>query len=210
MTMVAVSRQRKHSTSNSDPCFICGDPVFIIKTSAGRGKMAHRACRQTSSAEFRHDAECIYCGVRFASLRRSNGVKTRCCSRSCARKAELSEGRLVLFQGVRVGRDPEKRKRSGEVARRGRRARLLGVKRDIYTTADILARDGCECSLCGEVVELSLKYPDSLSVSVDHVVPVSKGGDDTLANVAVAHLICNLRKGNRLGVCDGDEEVESS
>jgi 5-methylcytosine-specific restriction endonuclease McrA len=30
------------------------------------------------------------------------------------------------------------------------------------------------------------------------VIPLSKGGNDTIENVRPAHAICNLRKGSRL------------
>lgn len=33
-----------------------------------------------------------------------------------------------------------------------------------------------------------------MSASLDHVVPLSKGGDHTRSNSVVAHLICNIRK----------------
>ena len=36
-----------------------------------------------------------------------------------------------------------------------------------------------------------------MSVSLDHVVPLSRGGSHTLGNVRCAHLICNIRKGSK-------------
>ena len=56
---------------------------------------------------------------------------------------------------------------------------------------------------------MRLHWPDRRSPSVDHVVPLSRGGDDTLANVKLSHLTCNLSKGNRVEeVCDGGKEAE--
>lgn len=62
----------------------------------------------------------------------------------------------------------------------------------------LVRRDGLDCSLCDSAVDLSLKYPNPLSRSVDHVIPRSKGGADDPSNYALAHLICNVRKNNRL------------
>lgn len=59
-------------------------------------------------------------------------------------------------------------------------------------------RDGTECSVCLLPVDLALKRPDPLSPSVDHVVPRSRGGADAPENVALAHLVCNIRKGVRV------------
>lgn len=51
-----------------------------------------------------------------------------------------------------------------------------------------LARDGGVCWLCGK--------PGA--TTVDHVVPRSLGGPDTLANLRAAHGSCNSARGTRL------------
>jgi hypothetical protein len=54
----------------------------------------------------------------------------------------------------------------------------------------------------GEAVqptELDLDDPgyDLLAASVDHIVPLSAGGSDTLENLQIAHRFCNFSKHNR-------------
>jgi len=66
--------------------------------------------------------------------------------------------------------------------------------------ARLADRDGADCGLCGEPVELSLRFPHPMSPSVDHVVPWSLGGSHDLANLQLAHLSCNCRKGNRVNL----------
>jgi len=39
--------------------------------------------------------------------------------------------------------------------------------------------------------------PHPKAPTVDHIVPVSEGGDDTRANVQLAHFVCNSVKGAR-------------
>lgn len=51
------------------------------------------------------------------------------------------------------------------------------------------------CSLCGVRIDPSLAWPDHGSKSVDHIVPLAKGGTHEQSNLAWAHLICNIRKG---------------
>ena len=77
--------------------------------------------------------------------------------------------------------------------RRG--ARVPG---ELIVPTDVFERDGWTCGLCNVGVDRSLKWPDPMSVSLDHVIPVSKGGMHSLANVQCAHLSCNVSKGNRV------------
>jgi 5-methylcytosine-specific restriction endonuclease McrA len=61
------------------------------------------------------------------------------------------------------------------------------VKRKISRRA-LFARDGHRCVYCGSGMRLTL----------DHVVPRSRGGDSVWENVVTSCAPCNLRKGNRL------------
>lgn len=61
----------------------------------------------------------------------------------------------------------------------------------------ILAR-GDTCALCGAPVDFSLRFPHPLSATVDHIIPVSKGGHPSaLENLQLAHLICNQVKSSK-------------
>jgi len=55
---------------------------------------------------------------------------------------------------------------------------------------NLLIRDGHECQYCGR--ELSIH-----TATVDHIVPVSRGGRKVWSNVVAACKPCNGRKGNR-------------
>ena len=63
-----------------------------------------------------------------------------------------------------------------------------GVKRKISRRA-LFARDGWRCVYCGAA---------SGRLTLDHVVPRSRGGDSVWENVVTSCAPCNLRKGNRL------------
>lgn len=55
------------------------------------------------------------------------------------------------------------------------------------------------CGICGKPVDKSLKYPDPYSASVDHIIPVSKGGHPSaMDNLQLAHLKCNRLKWDKL------------
>ena len=56
------------------------------------------------------------------------------------------------------------------------------------------------CGICGKPVDFSLKYPHPLSPTVDHIVPVSKGGHPSdINNLQLAHRCCNRQKSDKVG-----------
>ena len=65
-----------------------------------------------------------------------------------------------------------------------------------FSRGNIYLRDHNRCQYCGR------KFPSS-ELSLDHVVPISRGGKSSWENVVCACLPCNVRKGNRL-VGEGD------
>lgn len=56
---------------------------------------------------------------------------------------------------------------------------------------EVLKRDGGRCVLCGD------SKKDGVKLHVDHILPRSKGGKDTLDNLQTLCQPCNLGKGNR-------------
>jgi 5-methylcytosine-specific restriction endonuclease McrA len=66
------------------------------------------------------------------------------------------------------------------------------------TTAEVreLLDAAAACPICG--VEMDDTGRGSASKSIDHVVPVSQGGENTLSNVRVVCFGCNARAGLRL------------
>lgn len=55
----------------------------------------------------------------------------------------------------------------------------------------IYLRDGCACAWCGASVE------QGAQLTLDHLLPVSKGGTNNEANLVTACQRCNSSRGNR-------------
>jgi 5-methylcytosine-specific restriction endonuclease McrA len=72
------------------------------------------------------------------------------------------------------------------------------VSRTVMTVEMLVERDGAECRICGDVVDVSLPRTNRFGATVDHVIPLKHGGLDVPENLALAHWICNVRKGSRL------------
>lgn len=84
--------------------------------------------------------------------------------------------------------------------RKKRNARVCGrcPRQSVgYKWRILRARDGDSCHLCDDVIDFSLKRPEPLSRSVDHIVPVSQGGSPDVENLRLAHLLCNMRRRTR-------------
>jgi len=79
-----------------------------------------------------------------------------------------------------------------------RRAQKLGTQVEDIRPIDIYERDIWLCGLCLTPVDPDVSWPDPMSASLDHVLPLSKGGTHTYENVQLAHLACNVSKGNRV------------
>lgn len=55
------------------------------------------------------------------------------------------------------------------------------------------------CGICGQPVDMTFKPPHPLSPSVDHIIPVSKGGHPSdLSNLQLAHRWCNRQKSDKI------------
>lgn len=80
-----------------------------------------------------------------------------------------------------------------------RRARTRGAQQGGSAfLADIIERDGMNCASCQAAVDLALAWPHPMSKSVDHRLPLSRGGEHSLENTQLMHLRCNLSKGARV------------
>lgn len=81
---------------------------------------------------------------------------------------------------------------------RRRRAAILNNGVVPYRDSDIFERDEWVCKLCLDPVDATLPRSSKWGATIDHVLPISKGGADAPENVQLAHRVCNVRKGDRI------------
>lgn len=100
----------------------------------------------------------------------------------------------------RVG-NPETRRASLRRKSQQRRARMKGDTEAPQIDRDDVAEQAkWICGLCDSSVDRTLAWPDPLSASLDHILPLAAGGLHRLDNVQLAHLGCNMSKGARIDI----------
>jgi len=52
------------------------------------------------------------------------------------------------------------------------------------------------CFVCHKKINKFVRCPDWNAATIEHILPISKGGTHTWDNVAPAHYRCNLAKGD--------------
>lgn len=72
-----------------------------------------------------------------------------------------------------------------------------------YSENQVLLIYGSACHICKKEINLLSKRSVGAlgwqnSLHIDHVIPISKGGEDTIDNVRPSHAICNLKKSNTI------------
>ena len=98
--------------------------------------------------------------------------------------------------------NPSLRKPLDKLTRR--RANIYINGTEPYTKEQVIERWGTDCHVCLQPINWNApaspaKGPGwEAGGQIDHVVPISRGGEDKLDNLKPIHALCNLRKGTKL------------
>lgn len=163
-------------SSKRRPCDSCGKSLSV--TAKSRPDPVCRDCRRAARQRV-----CTACGKGYESL----SAESRYCSIACANRHK---------DGLRPAHASANERYAAKC--RARRARARGNGVEPYSLADVIAKSGRTCGICGNPVNIKLSGLDKWGPTVDHILPISHGGPDTLANVQLAHRHCNVRKSNKL------------
>lgn len=170
-------------------CPECGEPVLYprVYCSAICRQRAKYARGKLSGLEARKRALRI---ARYESRRRP----TRTCSVEGCDGKHVARGmcRNHYRQAKCAEGDPSYM--GGGTHNFRSKARRYGVEYEPIRKVSIFERDGWTCGICSDPVDRALSWPDRLSASLDHIIPISRGGAHVTANVQCSHLVCNIRK----------------
>lgn len=136
---------------------------------------------------------CKRCGKTYTIEQYMKSIGTRYernsgyCSRACRDKAKAENDR----RNRQRYRSEGKRHRCKHYTR----AKKLGLPAEEgITLKKLIARDGATCAICGLACDCGGDFRGDLYPSIDHIVPLAKGGGHTWDNVQVAHRLCNSNK----------------
>lgn len=169
-------------------CCVCGEEVCISRPSYAR------TCSEKCSKEHRRQkSRDKYEALTGVRLRPANGPRPcRFCNRVIVPDHVLGRGRDVC--------DYCNTHRGSFRAR----ARLYGVPYTHVSRKAVFRRDGWRCQLCGRKVKRTNTRNKATgrlhprTASLDHIVPLRRGGPHEEANCQCACLTCNVRKNARL------------
>lgn len=125
-----------------------------------------------------------------ASYRRRKAVAPKCTEDGCDRPS-ISRGLCGShYSAVWRADNPDK-----HTAKNLRyRAQKQHEGAELFSRIEVMELSDWTCHLCGEPIDRDCPYPSQLYGTVDHVVPLSRGGTHTLDNVMAAHHVCNSTK----------------
>jgi hypothetical protein len=177
-------------------CEVCGESLAQRRAR----KFCSLRCSEVSSGRRLPEPYparmCAYppCGVEFVP-----GSKVqKCCCEDHGRK--LSHARGMTADGRPYSKGTlEARRRRSRRKTQWRRAVVWDESAERVDRDEVGDRDGWVCGVCEEPVDRTLEYPDLLSPSLDHVVPLSRLGPHTYENCQISHLLCNMDKRDREG-----------
>ena len=144
---------------------------------AAERRLATAAAGRRGTVTYWTAGPCVECGTGFVSAHPSAVA----CSDPCQRKQKRRRSRQT-------------RRRKYGHWRAKARAQHHGVEYEPISPSKVFERDGYRCQLCRKPTKRAAKVPDPRAPTVDHIVPVSRGGPHVYSNVQCACFGCNWRK----------------
>lgn len=168
---------------------------------ARRTRLASDAVAEGAAIWMQGWRKCAWCNVSFWS--RGNGVT---CGSGCGHHAKQGLTRQCELCGQGINRRIEPGRRQCQECRtsamKAQRERLKIQRRtrvetqwvEYVSRIVVFKRDRYQCWICLGMVKRKYDSNDPASPTIDHVVPLAKGGTHSYANCRTAHAICNSLK----------------
>lgn len=213
-------KKRLKEYKESRGCLVCGDSFIAEGKGYGKRYCSHKCARKAEHnkrnkkrADNTPTSICPQCGKTFKNPRRDTNCSQKCYLKSLKAKEQTNTCPIC---GQAFNQKGKKRKycsslcsikAEAEVYRRNtltRRAlRVTNGCIEKINAKDIFERDGWRCQICGKKVSKQLyktkgtkRY--ATAPSIDHIIPLSRGGQHTKTNIQCACYLCNCKKSNKI------------
>ena len=90
------------------------------------------------------------------------------------------------------------RTRNRKIAYYSPKRRAVYARGDDINHLELFERHGWICNICKKDINPRLRMPNYMAATVEHIIPLCKGGTHTWDNVAPAHAICNFTKSDAM------------
>jgi hypothetical protein len=176
-------------------CEVCGGPTKRFKMTGGSAMVCSAECRKKLPRQVVRT--CPDCGQERQTTKKNSVRCIAChCKRNRQRGGVCEEcGKSFMSTGITSRFCSKRCRRRADSIRK--RTRLSAAYVEPVPLDYLIERDGGRCRLCGKAVKLNARWPDPLSPSCDHIVPLSKGGQHRKDNCQLAHLGCNVKMSNK-------------
>ena len=154
-------------------------------------------CKADKPLEEFSSSYCKLCTSAYnAAYHRANPEKSRQTSK---KYDKMNRDKKKVHKDKYNKNNPEKVKGWSRRKNRKREALKKNNGHSPYSEKQVLDTYGTDCHLCQTPIDLSAsrqvgKPGWKLALHIDHFIPISKGGPDTLENVRPSHGRCNIVK----------------
>ena len=224
-------QREKIMDSNIYVCKHCGQPYQRKRREENQGKTF---CSRACAFAWKHDhagegkctavyfKQCKVCDTLFTSRLLSQlicsdecrKINARIVARASSEKSSnkgLCQCKECLSEFIPVYGDKHRTFCSDACCKRFYRRnrshmmRAAGKGMEHISLARLFLRDGGKCQLCGKRLSTKHVVPHKAAPTVDHIVPLAKGGIHGPSNVQLACFACNSAKGS--GCVEGREQL---
>lgn len=169
---ILVSDLRKPGITTCSVCWKHRADVILRVHGRSRGLVAKHPTH--SHYGMLHWVQCLWCGSMFLS---SSSLSCYCSSQ-CRHQQRLS------YDTMKKTRRYERAHRNG--------------KYEVISLVRLYKRDHGICYLCGKHLYLTDDYNRKSAPTIEHVIPICKGGTNSWDNVRLACRDCNVKKGKKI------------
>lgn len=177
-------------------CIICGNS-FKVK---GKSLVCSIICKNKDSMnKYYANRDAILAAARekwWKGRDQRDPFQCKECGKVVVPRYETGDSRRTSFCSMRCDNRYNKRVKGNSHVKR---ARYFGVDCESVDPIKVFIRDGWHCQLCGK--KLNRKDRGTIkdnAPELDHIIPLSKGGEHSYRNTQCACRKCNIDKSNNV------------